>query len=143
MPSTTSATRPLLRDLPPPGRLFVAALRAGRTDLRTGCAWADGELLALCDAAGLRRCAAARVGACAAFLLREATVDPLCLGASGCAGVTGSETALAAAIAGSPPAVHAARRMVAGWLPVRRRLPGLVLLDLAAQDLAAWASRQG
>lgn len=131
--------RPLLRHLPPPGRLFVAACRAGQADLHAGVPWEEGELLALCDAAGLRRCAAARLGACIAFLLREACAGPPCLAPQGCPCLTAAEMTLAAAVAGAPPAAErAARRIVAGWLPARRRVQGLALLALAAGDLAAW-----
>ena len=136
-----SGSRPLLRHLPPEARLLVAACRAGQADLRAGCCWEDGELLALCDAAGLRRCAAARLGAFVCFLLREAAAQPPCLAPPGCAGLSAPEMVLAAAVSGPPPAERAARRIIAGWWPMRRRIQGIALLALAVQDLAAWANR--
>jgi hypothetical protein len=50
---------------------------------------------------------------------------------------------LAAAVAGPPAAEAAARRIIAGWLPMRRRVQGLALLVLAAQDLAGWRAPAG
>jgi len=163
----------LLRHLPPAGRLLVAACRLGEADLRAGLAWPDSELLALCDAAGLQRCAAARLGAFVAFLLREAGGGQGLPGlrAPGCHRIGGPEPILAACIAdagpsdgkagaglydgtsafrsvrptsGSPASgPAAARRLVAGWWPPRRRVQGMALLQLAAEDLMAWAARTG
>jgi hypothetical protein len=138
---TAPDTHPPLHRLHPAARLFVAACRAGLADLRSGASWEEGELLALCDAAGLRRCAAARIGACVAFLLREAAAGPPCLSPPGCACLSAAETALGAAIVAPPGTERAARRAVAGWLPVRRRLQGLTLLALATGDLEAWGAR--
>lgn len=138
MPDVPAPTLPLLRHLPPEARLLVAACRAGQADLRAGAAWEEGELLALCDAAGLRRCAAARLGALVHVLLREAASPP-CLAPPGCACLSAAETALAAALAGPP----AARRSLAGWWPARRHVQGMTLLVLAAQDLTAWAAQRG
>jgi hypothetical protein len=136
-----SALRPLprLAALPPRARFFVAALRAGQADLRQGCPWEDGELLALCDAVGLGRAAAGRLGACIAFLMREACSPPR-LAPPGCPCATPDELALAGAVVALPdaaPPVPESRRAVAGRLPARRRVQGAVLLALASQDLAA------
>lgn len=141
MPTSPLPTRPLLCHLPPTARLLVAACRAGQEDLRNGCAWEEGELLALCDAVGLRRCAAARLGAFVACLLREAGQSGTrpCLKPQGCPCLGAPETTLAAALAGPDEAT--ARRTIAGWWPPRRRVQGLALLMLATQDLAAWAAR--
>lgn len=136
-------TRALLRHLPPEARLLVAAIRAGQADLRAGRAFEEGEMLALCDAVGLRRCAAARLGAFVCFLLREAAAHPPTLAPQGCCGLTAAEMVLAAAVAGPEAAERAARRIVAGWWPMRRRIQGIALLALAAQDLAAWAAKPG
>lgn len=143
MPSTPAPTRPMLSNLPPAGRLLVAACRAGHADRRGGQGWEEGELLALCDAVGLRRCAAARLGAFVTCLLREAgeaTGRP-CLHPFGCPCLSPSETMLATAIAGPCAQSAAARRAIAGWWPPRRRVQGLALLLLAAEDLVAWAAR--
>lgn len=138
MPDAPAPTRPLFRHLPPAARLLIAACRAGQADLRAGAGWEEGELLALCDAAGLRRCAAARLGAFVHLLLREAAAPPG-LAPPGCACLSAAETALAAALAGPP----AARRSLGGWWPARRRVQGMTLLVLAAEDLAAWAAQRG
>jgi hypothetical protein len=133
---------PRLAALPPRARLFVAALRAGQADLRRGCPWEEGELLALCDAVGLDRAAAGRLGACVAFLLREARSPPR-LAPPGCPRATPDELALAAAVVALPPDAAAPapeesrRAVVAGRLPARRRVQGAVLLALASRDLAA------
>ena len=137
---------PRLATLPPRARFVVAALRAGWADLRCGSPWEDGELLALCDAVGLGRAAAARLGACVTFLLREssgAAAGPH--GGDGAAPrlaplgypcATPDELALVRAMdPGLGDAAPRARRAVAARLPARRRVQGLVLLTLAAQDL--------
>ncbi|MBX9699508.1 MAG: hypothetical protein K2X74_08725, partial [Acetobacteraceae bacterium] len=116
------------------------ACRAGAADLHAGTSWEHGELLALCDAVGLRRCAAARLGAFVVVLLRDAAAPPA-LARMGCACLSAQEVALAATLAGPPAAERAARRVVAGWWPARRRLQGLTLLTLAAGDLSDWAVR--
>ena len=133
---------PRFAALPLAARLFLGALRSGLVELRhRPPAWEESEVLALCDAAGLRRCGAARLGACVAFLLREGQAGHRdALAAPGCPCLTAPEVVLAAALAGPAGPMLAARRVVAGWLPPRRRMSGLVLLDLAAQDLAAWAA---
>jgi hypothetical protein len=123
-------------DLPPPGRLFVAACRAGAADLKDGAAWQDGELLALCDAAGLRRCAAARLGACVAFLILEASARPFLL-SPGDPALSDDEATLAVAVTAAA-AKGSNWREVAAWLPARRRMQGLTLLALVNQDLATW-----
>ena len=141
MTHAATPTRPLLRHLPPGARLLVAACRAGQADLRAGTPWEEGELLALCDAVGLRRCAAARLGAFVCFLLREAAAHPPGLAPQGCCRVSVAEGLLAAAVSGPSAAERDARRIIATWWPMRRRIQGLALLALAAQDLAAWRPR--
>ncbi len=141
MTHAATPTRPLFRHLPPEARLLVAAVRAGQADLRNGTPWEEGEMLALCDAVGLRRCAAARLGAFVCFLLREAAAHPPALAPQGCCGLTAAERTLAAAVSGPDAAERAARRIVAGWWPMRRRIQGIALLALAVQDLAAWSTR--
>jgi hypothetical protein len=136
-PSLAPAT---FRLLPPGARLFIAALRAGQADLDQASTWEESEILALCDVLGLRRCAAARLGACIAFLLREATAVPELL-PPGSDAVSGAEVVLAAAVVApedeTGPSLLA-RRVVQRWLPAHRRVQGAALLALAAQDLAAW-----
>jgi hypothetical protein len=124
-------------DLPPPGRLFVAALRAGRADLIAATPWPESEMLALGEAVGLLPCAAARLGACVALLLREARVPPVLL-APGSPALSLAEAVLAAAVTGPEDAQREARRRVLPWMPARRRVPALALLALAAADLRAW-----
>lgn len=143
MPSSPAPTCPMLSSLSPAARLLVAACRAGEADLRSGQGWEEGELLALCDAVGLRRCAAARLGAFVACLLREArqaTGRP-CLQPLGCPCLSPSELMLAAAVAAPSAQAAAARRAIAGWWPPRRRVQGLALLFLATEDLSGWAAR--
>lgn len=141
MTHAATPTRLLLRHLPPEARLLVGAVRAGQADLRAGTPWEEGELLALCDAVGLRRCAAARLGAFVCFLLREAAAHPPGLAPQGCCGLTAAERTLATAVSGPDAAERAARRIIATWWPMRRRIQGIALLALAVQDLAAWAAK--
>jgi hypothetical protein len=122
--------------LPGPARFLVSALRAAAADRACGATWDEGELIALCDAVGLRRDAAARIGACLVLLLRESRPAP-CLRPFGCGGVAADELALLAAFAamqeGRP---WQAQRAVAVRLPPNRRVQGVAMLALAARDLA-------
>lgn len=127
-----------LMELPSPARFLTAALRAVDTDRRAMTAWEDGEMLALSDAVGLRRDAAVRLAACLLLLLREAR-HPLRLRPVGCCCASPDEIALVGAFGamqvGRP---WEAQRLLAAWLPARRRVQGIALLAIAARDLAAF-----